>query len=82
MAGRPAGRRSASAAADIWSLPADVAPADRHVASIGGNQNFASNFAGIVSPIMIGVLVDRTSSFTVPLTVISGWRCWARSRTR
>jgi ACS family glucarate transporter-like MFS transporter len=63
---------STFAAANIWSLPADVAPADRHVASIGGIQNFASNFAGIVSPIMIGVLVDRTSSFTIPLMVISG----------
>ncbi|GAA1696569.1 MFS transporter [Nonomuraea maheshkhaliensis] len=62
---------STFAAANIWSLPADVAPADRHVASIGGIQNFASNFAGIISPIMIGVLVDRTSSFTVPLMVIS-----------
>ncbi len=41
------------------------------MASIGGIQNFASNFAGIISPIMIGVLVDRTSSFTVPLMVIS-----------
>ncbi|MFC4113761.1 MFS transporter [Nonomuraea zeae] len=63
---------STFAAANIWSLPADVAPADRHVASIGGIQNFASNFAGIISPIMIGVLVDRTSSFTVPLMVIAG----------
>ncbi|MFC5829294.1 MFS transporter [Nonomuraea insulae] len=62
---------STFAAANIWSLPADVAPADRHVASIGGIQNFASNFAGIISPIMVGVLVDRTSSFTVPLMVIS-----------
>ncbi|MEV0383778.1 MFS transporter [Nonomuraea sp. NPDC050643] len=63
---------STFAAANIWSLPADVAPADRYVASIGGIQNFASNFAGIVSPIMIGVLVDATSSFTVPLMVIAG----------
>ncbi|MEO3869260.1 MFS transporter [Nonomuraea sp. B12E4] len=62
---------STFAAANIWSLPADVAPADRHVASIGGIQNFASNFAGIISPIMVGFLVDRTSSFAVPLMVIS-----------
>ncbi|MCW2878104.1 MAG: transporter [Sphaerisporangium sp.] len=62
---------STFAAANIWSLPADVAPADRHVASIGGIQNFASNFAGIIGPIMVGVLVDKTSSFTVPLMVIS-----------
>jgi len=63
---------STFAAANIWSLPADVAPADRHVGSIGGIQNFASNLAGIVSPIMVGVLADRTDSFAVPLAVISG----------
>jgi ACS family D-galactonate transporter-like MFS transporter len=62
---------STFAAANIWSLPADVAPAERHVASIGGIQNFASNFAGIIGPIMIGVLVDQTSSFAAPLLVIS-----------
>ncbi|WP_219471954.1 MFS transporter [Nonomuraea rhizosphaerae] len=62
---------STFAASNIWSLPADVAPAERHVASIGGIQNFASNFAGIISPIMVGVLVDRTGSFLVPLMVIS-----------
>ncbi|MFG6198787.1 hypothetical protein [Nonomuraea sp. JJY05] len=55
----------------LRALPADVAPADRYVASIGGIQNFASNFAGIISPIMVGYLVDKTSSFAVPLMVIS-----------
>ncbi|MCK2217301.1 MFS transporter [Actinomadura sp. ATCC 31491] len=62
---------STFAAANIWSLPADVAPSDRQVASIGGIQNFASNFAGIIGPIMVGYLVDVTSSFTVPLMVIA-----------
>lgn len=49
----------AVAATGIWSLPADVAPSSRHVASIGGIQNFASNLAGIVSPFMFGFLLDR-----------------------
>ncbi|MFD5319046.1 MFS transporter [Streptomyces sp. NPDC127098] len=56
----------------IWSLPGDVAPSSRHVGSIGGLQNFASNFAGILSPIAIGALVDATGSFVVPLFVIGG----------
>jgi MFS transporter, ACS family, D-galactonate transporter len=58
------------AATGIWSLPADVAPSSRHVGSIGGMQNFASNLAGIFTPILIGVLVDQTGSFIAPLAVI------------
>src|SRR6478752_3786026 len=58
------------AATGIWSLPADVAPSSRHVGSIGGLQNFASNLAGIFTPILIGVLVDQTGSFVAPLAVI------------
>ncbi|MFI5623929.1 MFS transporter [Nocardioides sp. NPDC051685] len=61
----------AFAASGIWSLPADVAPSDNHVASVGGIQNFASNLAGIGSPILIGMLADRTGSFVVPLLVVS-----------
>lgn len=63
----------AFAASGIWSLPADVAPSDRHVASVGGIQNFASNLAGIGSPLLIGFLVDRTGSFVVPLLVVAGF---------
>jgi ACS family glucarate transporter-like MFS transporter len=42
------------AAASVWSLPADVAPSHHQVASIGGIQNFASNLAGIGSPLLLG----------------------------
>jgi ACS family D-galactonate transporter-like MFS transporter len=49
----------------IWCLPADVAPSSRQVASIGGIQNFASNFAGILSPILFGVVLDlNNGSYT------------------
>jgi ACS family D-galactonate transporter-like MFS transporter len=48
----------AIAATGIWSLPGDVAPSSRHVASIGGIQNFASNIAGIISPFLFGLLLD------------------------
>jgi ACS family D-galactonate transporter-like MFS transporter len=58
------------AGSGIWSLPADVAPSSKHVGSIGGLQNFASNFAGIITPIVIGTLVDSTGSFVAPLLLI------------
>jgi ACS family glucarate transporter-like MFS transporter len=60
------------AATGIWSLPADVAPSSKHVGSLGGIQNFASNLAGIFTPILIGVLVDHTGSYLVPLAIIGG----------
>jgi len=64
----------AFAAASIWSLPGDVAPTPRHVASIGGIQNFASNLAGIVITMFTGVMVQLSKgSFTVPLVVAGGF---------
>jgi MFS transporter, ACS family, D-galactonate transporter len=55
--------------ASIWSLPADVAPTQAHVASIGGIQNFASSLAGIVISTFTGaMLMVRPGSFIVPLT--------------
>ena len=55
--------------ASIWSLPADVAPTQAHVASIGGIQNFASNLAGIVISTFTGLMLMLTSgSFVIPLT--------------
>ena len=62
-------------AASIWSLPGDVAPTRRHVASIGGIQNFASNLAGIVTTTFTGVMLTITKgSFIVPL-VVAGAAC-------
>jgi ACS family D-galactonate transporter-like MFS transporter len=60
------------AAASVWSLPADVAPTEGQVASIGGIQNFASNLAGVGSPFAVGALYDVTGSFVVPLVVVGG----------
>jgi ACS family D-galactonate transporter-like MFS transporter len=62
----------AFAAAGIWSLPADIAPSRRTVASIGGIQNCASNLAGITSPTFVGYMVDRTGGFLAPLLVAGG----------
>jgi ACS family D-galactonate transporter-like MFS transporter len=62
----------AFAAAGIWSLPADVAPSRRFVASIGGIQNCASNLAGVSSPLFVGYMVDRTGGFVAPLVTAGG----------
>jgi MFS transporter, ACS family, D-galactonate transporter len=61
------------AAASVWSLPADVAPTRRHVASIGGIQNFASNLAGICIASFVGVMLGKTGGFVVPLLVAGGF---------
>lgn len=57
------------AAAPLWALPSDVAPNRANVATIGGIQNMAANMAGIISPILIGVLMQYTHSFAVPLEI-------------
>jgi len=61
------------AAASVWSLPADVAPTSRHVASIGGIQNFASNLAGICISSFVGVMLGKTGGFVIPLLVAGGF---------
>jgi len=57
------------AGACVWSLPGDVAPTSRHVGSISGIQNFASNLAGICISTFVGVMLGRTGGFLVPLLV-------------
>lgn len=62
------------AAASVWSLPADVAPESvgssvNWVGSIGGIQNFASNTAGILSPIVVGFFVGTTGSYVTGLVI-------------
>ncbi|MEU1807059.1 MFS transporter [Streptomyces sp. NPDC019937] len=60
---------STFAAASVWALPADVAPTAAHVGSIAGIQNTAANIAGILSPLLLGVLKGITHSFVLPLTL-------------
>ncbi|WP_337759837.1 MFS transporter [Kribbella shirazensis] len=62
----------AIAATGIWSLPGDVAPSSRHVASIGGIQNFASNIAGIISPYVFGLLLDMYDGSYLPSFAVAG----------
>lgn len=58
------------AGANVWTLPGELAPTPKHVASIGGIQNFAGNLAGIVTTTFTGLMLAIThGSFVVPLAV-------------
>lgn len=58
------------AASSLWALPSDVAPTQGNVASLAGIQGFGSNFAGFLSPIVVGLLLDASGgSYAVPLMV-------------
>jgi ACS family D-galactonate transporter-like MFS transporter len=54
----------------VWSLPADVAPSARNVASLASLQNFGSQIGGIFSPLAVGVMVSATGGYVLPLLVI------------
>lgn len=49
-------------AAIVWSTVGDIAPADS-VGLAGGVFNFIGNMAGIITPIVIGIIVQMTGSF-------------------
>ncbi|WAH60788.1 MFS transporter [Pseudomonas silvicola] len=60
-------------AANIWTIPADIAPTPGHVATIGGIQNFASNIAGIVTASFTGLMLAfNAGSFAIPLAAAGG----------
>ena len=64
----------AIAGANIWALPADMAPTPAHVASLSGIQNGASNLAGIVTATFTGLMLSITrGSFVLPLCVSGGF---------
>ncbi len=48
----------------IWAVPMDVAPLYSGTAS--GIMNTGSAIAGIVSPLVFGIVIDATGSYTVP----------------
>ena len=52
-----------------WTLVSDIAPAGL-LGLTGGIFNFAANFAGIVTPLVIGFIVQSTGSFVGALTFI------------
>jgi ACS family D-galactonate transporter-like MFS transporter len=54
-----------------WTLISEVAPR-RLIGLTGGLFNFCTNLAGIVTPILIGVIVAKTGSFFGGLAFIGG----------
>ncbi|HEV7931124.1 MAG TPA: MFS transporter [Actinomadura sp.] len=58
------------AGGSVWSLPADVAPSPRNVASLAGLQNFGSQIGGILSPLAVGFMVSMSGGYVLPLLVI------------
>ena len=53
--------------APIWAVPMDIAP--RYAGTASGMMNFGFGFAGIVSPIFFGAMIDLTGTWTVPFLV-------------
>ncbi len=48
----------------IWAVPMDVAP--RHAGTASGLMNAGSAVAGILSPILFGLIIDATGNWTLP----------------
>ena len=53
-----------------WGYVQAVSP-ERYVASVGALQNFGSFMIASIAPVLTGLLVDRTRSFTLALGVCS-----------
>ncbi|UOF92458.1 MFS transporter [Fodinisporobacter ferrooxydans] len=54
---------------NAWALPGDVAPQSM-VASVGAIQNFGGYFGGAFSPVIAGMIADRSGSYA--MAFISG----------
>jgi MFS family permease len=48
----------------MWAIPMDIAPQYSGVAS--GLMNVGSAFAAIVSPVVAGLVIDKTGNWTLP----------------
>lgn len=55
------------ASGPVLALPTDIAPAPSTVASLASLQNFGAQVGGIGGPIMIGLIVQSTGSYTPAL---------------
>lgn len=53
----------------LWSMPMDIAPA--HAGTASGLMNTGFGVAGILSPFIFGLLVDRTGSWETPFILSS-----------
>jgi sugar phosphate permease len=51
----------------LWAIPMDIAP--QHAGTAGGLMNTGFGVAGILSPVVFGMLLDATGSWQVPFVV-------------
>ncbi|MBG0737888.1 MFS transporter [Paeniglutamicibacter antarcticus] len=54
-----------------WALTSDIVP-DTHVARFGSIMNFGGYFGGALAPVITGIIVDRTGSYT-PSFILAGF---------
>jgi cyanate permease len=54
----------------LWSLPIDIA--GRFAGTAGGMMNTGFGVAGMISPVVFGVLIDSTGSYQVPFLISAG----------
>lgn len=60
----------AAVQAQSWAISSDLVP-DSHAARFGGIMNFGGYFGGALAPIVTGVVVDATGSYT-PSFLVAG----------
>lgn len=53
-----------------WALTTDIVP-DTHAARFGSIMNFGGYFGGALAPVITGIIVDRTGSYT-PSFILAG----------
>ncbi|AOB31515.1 MFS transporter [Bordetella sp. H567] len=51
----------------LWTLPLDIA--GKYAGTAGGMMNTGFGIAGMVSPVVFGVLIQATGSYTVPFVI-------------
>jgi sugar phosphate permease len=54
----------------IWAVPMDVAP--RFAGTASGFMNAGSGIAGIISPVIFGLIIDGTGNWTLPFAGSAG----------
>jgi len=54
----------------LWSLPLDIA--GQYAGTAGGIMNTGFGVAGMVSPVVFGVLIQRTGHYDLPLYISAG----------
>ena len=55
--------------ANYWALTHTLIPGGR-IGTIVGIQNTAANLAGVIAPMLTGVLIDLTGSFDAPIKAV------------